>query len=294
MGGAGVIPGKIRSTRRLLGSLGSGRIVALGVDCATFVQLAELASRFQTNGRSLMLGRAKLRYFPGKRQMRIPYKARFQKALDDNGHAYQMEDLIQSDSYAETMFEKLGLGSAETMDYSDYEFSQDTGFVGHLQDLSEPVPEEFHGKFDFIYDGGTLEHVFNVPVALENIFNMLTPNGRFVGVNPFNGWPGHGLYQFSPELVYSFWARKAGCKVVNCYAMHEKPNGYFKRMVDPATLSGRSKIGRRYLLWRPVPRGRIHLYYEIKKTGSTVSSESVMQTSYAKRWASESTMSGGT
>ncbi len=239
-----------------------------------------------------MLGRAKLRYFPGKRQIRIPYKAKYQNALEQNGHRLSMDELVQDDNYSETMFRKLGLGQPETMDYSDYEFSSDVDFVGHLQDLNEPVPEHFHGQFDFIFDGGTLEHVFNIPVALENVFHMLKPNGRFIGVNPFNGWPGHGIYQFNPELVYSFWVRNAGCKVENCYAMHEKPNGYFKRMDDPADLSGRSKIGRRYLLWRPVPRGRIHLYYEIQKTGQRVKNKSVMQTSYLRRWAEEATKVG--
>ncbi|MGR3291505.1 MAG: hypothetical protein ACU0C9_09975 [Paracoccaceae bacterium] len=265
----------------------------MGVDCATFVQLCELAGRFQTSGRSLMLGRAKFRYFPGKRQIRIPHKNKYQKALDRNGFEFSTQDLVQHDEYSELMFGKLGLGVMEAMDYSDYEFGDSPEFVGHIQDLNKPVLKELHNQFDFIYDGGTLEHIFNVPVALENIFNMLKEDGRFVGVNPLNGWPGHGMYQFSPELIFSFWVRKCGCEVVNCYAMHENPGGYFKIMKDPEDLSGRSRIGRRIIFTRLIPRGRIHLYYEIKKTGDVISKESTLQTSYVRRWGETETVSGG-
>ena len=226
----------------------------MGIDCATFIQLCEFASRFQAEGRTLMLGRQKLRYYRGKREFRIPYKALYQKALEKHGFDVTMEDIVQTGDYSEKMFAALGLGAIETIDYSDYEFGAEPGFMGHLHDMNTPVPESLYESFDFIFDGGTLEHIFNVPVALENVFKMLRPGGRFIGVNPLNGWPGHGVYQFSPELMYSFWVRRCRSKVVNCYAMSENPKGYFKKLKDPESLTGRSKIGRRYLLWRPLPR----------------------------------------
>ncbi|MGO4910634.1 class I SAM-dependent methyltransferase [Pseudorhodobacter sp. W20_MBD10_FR17] len=256
----------------------------MGIDCATFIQLCELSSRFKVQGRSLMLGRQKLRYYPGKREFRIPYKGLFQRALDKNGHALKIEEIIQPDNYTEKMFTALGLGAVETMDFSDYEFGPEPGFKGHLHDLNTPVPSELHNSFDFIFDGGTLEHIFDTTTALENIFSMLRPGGRFVGVNPLNGWPGHGMYQFSPELMYSFWVRRCGCDVVNCYAMSENPRGYFKVLRDPETQTGRTKIGHRILLWRPVPRGRLHLYTEVSKTNENLSTDTVQQSSYSRRW----------
>jgi len=258
----------------------------MGIDYVTFNQICKFAARQDQNAmnKSLMLGRAKLRYYSGKRQFHIPYKAKFQKSLDDNGFDLEMGQVIQKDNYAEKMFRKLGLGSIETMDYSDYEFSDNPEFTGHLHDLSEPVPKKLHNQYNFIFDGGTLEHVFNVPVALENVFDMLKDGGRFIGVNPLNGWPGHGMYQFSPELIYSFWNRKCGCEVTNCFAMSERPGKYFKHMKDPNNLTGRSRIGRRMLLWRVIPRGRLYLYYEIKKLADNLSTKPIMQTSYLKRW----------
>ncbi len=234
-----------------------------------------------------MLGRQKLRYFKSRKQWRIPFRKHYQKALDRHNHPFQITDLIQDDSYAETFLRKLGLGTAETMDFSDYEFSDSPDFVGCLHDLNTPVPKELWNRYDFIFDGGTLEHLFNVPQALENVFRMLKPGGRFIGVNPMNNWPGHGMYQFSPELVYSFWVRKAGCTVHNCYAMEDKPNGYFKKMADPVTLSGRSRIGYRLLIKRVLPRGKIYLYHEVEKTSGGLEDGSIQQTSYLKRWDQE-------
>lgn len=41
------------------------------------------------------------------------------------------------------------------MDYSDRENPT------HVHDLNLPVPDVFHEEYDAIFDGGTLEHIFN-------------------------------------------------------------------------------------------------------------------------------------
>src|SRR5579859_8024188 len=44
----------------------------------------------------------------------------------------------------------LGAGSIEALDYSDYEGAQ------LLHDMNQPVAEDMVGRFDVVYDGGTL------------------------------------------------------------------------------------------------------------------------------------------
>ena len=59
------------------------------------------------------------------------------------------------------------------------------------------------GQFDVVYDGGTLEHVFNFPVALRNAMELLRPGGRLFTIHTCaNNLCGHGFYQFSRELFY--------------------------------------------------------------------------------------------
>jgi 2-polyprenyl-3-methyl-5-hydroxy-6-metoxy-1,4-benzoquinol methylase len=55
-----------------------------------------------------------------------------------------------------------------------------------------------------VFDGGTLEHIFDYPTAIKNCMKMVKPGGHLLLTTPANNWFGHGFYQFSPELFYSF------------------------------------------------------------------------------------------
>ena len=55
-------------------------------------------------------------------------------------------------------------------------------------------------------NGGTLEHVFHVPNALANLNAMLKPSGAILHVLPCNNWVDHGFYQFSPTLMFDYYA----------------------------------------------------------------------------------------
>ena len=63
-----------------------------------------------------------------------------------------------ADTYNDTIFfNKLGFKTVTSLDYSDYEGAD------LIHDLNNPIPDSLHDKFDFVYDGGTLEHVFDFP-----------------------------------------------------------------------------------------------------------------------------------
>ena len=103
---------------------------------------------------------------------------------------------LYSDSgYTDVLFEYLGADSTCAMDASAYEGAD------ILHDLNLPVHGSLFGSFDTVFDGGTLEHVFNFPVAISNVQRMLK-NGLFISVNGANNFLGHGFYQFSPELMW--------------------------------------------------------------------------------------------
>ncbi|MFT4959980.1 MAG: hypothetical protein ACI92Z_001057 [Paracoccaceae bacterium] len=120
-----------------------------------------------------MLGRQKFRFGMGRtHSKRNKFGRHYRRALENAGLSVKLKDLVQEDGYSELMFEGMGPGKVETMDYSDYGFAPQRG--GILHDLSQPVPKELHNQFDFIFDGGTLEHVFR----------MLKPDGCFIGVIP--------------------------------------------------------------------------------------------------------------
>ncbi len=241
----------------------------MGVDYVLFERLCELSTRFKPEGRTLGLGRHTFR-------IESQFAKLYRRAMEKYGIPGKRFDFLQEDKYYETLMEKLGFGQIESMDFSDYEGAT------VLHDLNKPIPEDLEQQFGFIFDGGTLEHVFNIPVALENVFRMLKPGGRFVSANGMNGFNGHGLYQFSPDLVWTFWRRTANCTVHDCRGITKAPENlkeYHLKFRDPA------ELGRRLRLRGRIPHSRFYLYYEVERRPDSAIAETTLQSDYETKWA---------
>jgi SAM-dependent methyltransferase len=104
-------------------------------------------------------------------------------------------------------FELLANVSVTAIDISDYEGAE------IVHDLNTPVPVELHGKFDFIFNGGTMDNVFNPAVFMMNVSNMLKPGGRVLHVESSSMTNGAYL-GFSPDLFMDYYAINefADCK----------------------------------------------------------------------------------
>lgn len=76
-----------------------------------------------------------------------------------------------------------------------------------------PLPERLYNAYDTVIDGGTIEHVFNVPEALKTSMRLVAPGGRFIALSIANNYCGHGLYQLSPELFYRVFSPENGFRV---------------------------------------------------------------------------------
>jgi hypothetical protein len=68
-------------------------------------------------------------------------------------------------------------------------------------DLNLPVPAEEYERYRTLMDIGTLEHVFDTRQCLENSLRMVMVGGLYFLVTPVNGYLGHGLHTFNPELI---------------------------------------------------------------------------------------------
>lgn len=109
--------------------------------------------------------------------------------------------------FAEPLFMALGATSVDSMDYSDYEKAS------IIHDLNKPVKPELHGRFSCVVDGGTIEHVYNFPNAIQSCMEMVAHGGHYIGITPANNQMGHGFYQFSPELYFRLFAPENGFEV---------------------------------------------------------------------------------
>jgi SAM-dependent methyltransferase len=180
------------------------------------------------------------------------------------------------------MFQELGLGEVESLDASAFEGAD------LVWDLNKPIPEDWHGQFGLVVDGGTLEHVFDVAQALDNVVALLAPGGRFVSFTPFNGYPGHGFYQFSPELVWTYWKFTCGFAVHECRI--STPNGDFTReLADTRELGKRVQFDVGPRIFGGLPARRVLMCYEVEKPASAAGEarRSTLQSDYENRWASK-------
>ena len=50
----------------------------------------------------------------------------------------------------------------KSLDYSDYEQCD------IIHDMNNPIDPRYFAMFDAVIDGGSLEHIFNFPIAIEN------------------------------------------------------------------------------------------------------------------------------
>lgn len=174
-----------------------------------------------------------------------------------------------NDAYCEWLLtERLGALGVESMDYSDYEGAT------HIHNMNHPVPESMHGQYDTVFDGGTIEHIYNVPQALRNISEMCRVEGQIIHIVPANNMCGHGFWQFSPELFFS---------------LYTESNGYSDTEVYLADMS---EDKRWFKVRRPLNgmRAEVKSDYELMVMVRTVlrtrdfSHQQVQQSDYVHRW----------
>jgi hypothetical protein len=148
--------------------------------------------------RSAMIGRQAL--FMSRRELR--------RSLSEFGFRCDQQTISRvlndSDRYAEAFLRFLGAEVVDSFDKSDYEGAT------CIHDMNEEIPHSFHGKYSMVLDGGSLEHVFNFPVALRNCMRMVEARGHYLAITPTNNFVGHGFYQFSPELFFGVFSKETG------------------------------------------------------------------------------------
>lgn len=141
---------------------------------------------------SLRLFRSEVAYF-----RRVYKQANGTEAASLSGYTWgtYVDDFVR---------EFLGASDVDVLDASPYQGATT------IHDLNEPVPEDWHQRYDAIIDGGTLEHIFNVPTAFANVANMLKIGGTVFINAPANNLMGHGFYQFSPEFMFRVFSQDNG------------------------------------------------------------------------------------
>lgn len=120
----------------------------------------------------------------------------------------------------ESLFETFGFDTVDSLDVSDYEGCT------HLFDLNaSQLPKDLTEQYDFVLNGGTLEHIFDFTQGLKNTVNMIKPGGYFLHLGPCNNWIDHGFFQFSPTLWFDFAKANEFDVIVSASIELDRPEG---------------------------------------------------------------------
>lgn len=174
--------------------------------------------------------------------------------------------------YAEPFWNLLGVSHIDSMDAS--------GFEGAtiVHDLNTPLSSEYSGKYDAVCDVGTLEHVFNVPVAFGNCMRAVRKGGRFYAFTPANNYFGHGFYQFSAEFFFSVFSEVNGYRVDRVVACEYGMRRRWFSVSNPAEIQSRVALINRHPVLLFIEATRID---EIEPFSSTP-----QQSDYMEMWGS--------
>ena len=156
--------------------------------------------------------------------------------------------------FAEPIFRHLGAAEVHSLDASGYE----SATIVH--DLNEPLPDRWRRRYTVVFDGGSLEHVFNFPQALGNCLSAVELGGHFLTITPGNSFLGHGFYQFSPELYFRALIPENGFQVTAVLVRFEHRWARWRQVADP------SRLQRRVTLAGPWPT---YLYVLAKRVNDS-------------------------
>lgn len=137
---------------------------------------------------------------------------------------------LRPTGFADDFFRAIGATEISFLDRSGHEGAD------ILHDLNQPISSDFHARFDSVLDGGTLEHIFNFPVALKTCMEAVREGGCLFIFSPANSMMGHGFYQFTPELFYRCLAPAYGFQVERLLIRHG--NTWFEAR-NPSTVGAR-------------------------------------------------------
>lgn len=232
----------------------------MGLDINAVRFLIDARQRGADFGEVLTLGRQDLNVYPAK-MIRV---------LEEHGFSAVAFKADSKALYAEPCFLSLGAKKVSSMDFSDFEGAT------FVHDLNKPVDAKLKERFDLVYDGGTLEHVFNFPVALQNCMEMVKPGGHLFIHTGTNGYCGHGFYQFSPELFYRALSPENGFEVTRMVLHRVGPYGGWYEVSDPNAVRARVEL---------VSLAPMQLLVQAKRTRVTpLFAAAPQQSDYTPRW----------
>ena len=178
-------------------------------------------------------------------------------------------------------FNKLGFKKVTSLDFSDYEGAD------IVHDLNTQIDPSLHGKFDFVYDGGTLEHVFDFPQCLRNIHNLLKVGGLVAHAAPSHNHVDHGFYMYSPTVFWDYYHANE-YKIIKSY-IYEYETEHTSYTAKPWLIYEYNPAAIEYLKAGGWGRKRLGIWFVAQKLSNSRCDVVPQQGAYTNTWNNIST-----
>lgn len=158
-----------------------------------------------------------------------------------------VEAIYAAHPYADELLRRLGVDDLDAVDASDYEGAN------IVFDMNDVLPEALRGRYDCVFDGGAMEHVFDLPRMIRNLTGLLKVGGTLISINGANNLMGHGFYQFSPEFFFRVFSPENGFQIEEVVLSELHADAEWRRVSDPASIGKRLQIAnleRTYIMVR--------------------------------------------
>lgn len=99
--------------------------------------------------------------------------------------------------HMDTLFKMLNFSEVHSVDAFDNDHPD------LIHNLNEPVPLEYHERYDMVLDIGVMEHVFDIRQAVENMIKMLKKGGILLIHVPLVGWHNLCFYNLQPPFFFN-------------------------------------------------------------------------------------------
>jgi SAM-dependent methyltransferase len=158
-------------------------VLTIGVQDCYFDQDKLVHSFKRNNIRYAKVPQSRIEYTTGFHHLSVQDRQRYSRNL-----------------HQRSLFEFLGYSKDNilSLDVNDYEGCD------IVHDLNNPIPDSLRGRFDVVFDSGSVEHVFSTKDAFFNLARLCRAGGIVVQFEPVD-MINHGFVNFNSYIFQDFY-----------------------------------------------------------------------------------------
>lgn len=103
---------------------------------------------------------------------------------------------VKNPMHMHDLFKMLGFRNASSLDA----FDADSPTI--LHDMNKPIPDQHKGKYDVVFDVGSMEHVFDIKEFVQNCVEMVKDDGVLIIYDALVGWHNECFYNFQTPFFF--------------------------------------------------------------------------------------------